>query len=101
MFEALDHVSRRQYPVSLFGREVGFRAFKITTAESDSLLDGDWAIQFFFSSEQDRFHFSIWKGAPRGVLAMPQRVCSRADFEDAIGELISQMADGALGFDSE
>ena len=99
--EAVAHVSNQDYPVELYGRAVGFRAFRITTSQEDTLLEDDWTIQFGWHSEQRCFHFSIWKWTSTGVLAMPRRTCERADFENAIEELVHQMADGSLDFDSE
>ncbi len=100
MVEAVTHVSHQNYPVELFGQTVGFISFRITTSRTGSFLDGDWAIQFFWSPEKKYFHFSIWRWTPRGELAMPQRACDRSDFGGAIDELVEQMTDGSLDFDS-
>ncbi|RYD68623.1 MAG: hypothetical protein EOP83_00490 [Verrucomicrobiaceae bacterium] len=91
MVEAVTYVCTRDYPVVLYGYYYS-TTFRITTAMTRDLQEGDWTIGFGWNPVHECFGFSIWEGTPRGVVALPSRVCERSDFGDAIDELIGQMA---------
>ena len=93
MIEAVTHVCSRDYPVELFGYHHSI-TFRVTTASTRHLREGDWTIGFGWNATLDGFGFSLWEVTSRGVVAMPGRVCDRADFGDAIDELIGRMAAG-------
>ena len=93
MIEAVTYVCSRDYPVDLFGYHRSM-TFRVTTSRTRHLREGDWTIGFGWNPAQECFGFSLWEVTSRGVVAMPGRVCDRADFGDAIDELIGRMAAG-------
>ena len=66
----------------------------MTTSSTRHLKEGDWTIGFGWNPSAEGFGFSLWEVTSRGVVALPGRECDRADFGDAIDELICQMAAG-------
>ena len=93
MIEAVTYVCSREYPVDLFGYHRSM-TFKVTTARTRHLQERDWTIGFGWNPAQESFGFSFWEVTSRGEVRLPSRVCERADFGDAIDELIGQMAAG-------
>jgi hypothetical protein len=91
MIEAVTYVCSRDYPVILFGYRYSMD-FRVTTAMTDHLQEGDWTIEFGWNPGHECFGFSMFEGTSRGVVSMPSRECERADFANAIDELIDKMA---------
>ena len=96
MFEAVKYVTSQDYPLRLFGSNYSFGLYRITTSKTEQIKVGDWKIQFFWTPEGNYFHFSMWVGTERGILAIPRRECELDEFNAAIDELIEQMSDGSL-----
>ena len=97
MLAGVRHVCSQDYSVYLFGHVSGYRLFSITNSFSEDLAYGDWEIRILWPLEPGgEISFAISEGAGNSSCGMVtfNWTCEHSDFENAIDELIGELAAG-------